>query len=76
MSTSLLQFMKQYRHSYVEKTKEAQNVDKILSKKILQHLQTFFANHSNKNSHVKTNKVVTKYKNKTRKNKLKNKNNF
>jgi len=71
MSTSLLQFMKQYRHSYVEKTKEAQNVDKILSKKILQHLQTFFANSSNKSSHTKTNKSITKYKNKTRKNKLK-----
>jgi hypothetical protein len=41
-SEYLLQFMKRYRHSYVEKTKEAQNVDKILSKKILQHLQTFF----------------------------------
>ena len=42
LSKNLLQFMKRYRHSYVEKTKEAQNVDKILSKKILQHLQTFF----------------------------------
>jgi hypothetical protein len=66
--------MKRYRHSYVEKTKEAQNVDKILSKKILQHLQTFFAKPSNKNSHVKTNKTTTKYNNKTRKLKLKNKN--
>jgi hypothetical protein len=71
LSKILLQFMKRYRHSYVEKTKEAQNVDKILSKKILQHLQTFFAKPSNKNSHVKTNKTTTKYNNKTRKLKLK-----
>jgi hypothetical protein len=71
LSKSLLQFMKRYRHSYVEKTKEAQNVDKILSKKILQHLQTFFLRPSNKNSHTKTNKPNTKYNNKTRKNKSK-----
>jgi hypothetical protein len=71
LSKSLLQFMKRYRHSYVEKTKEAQNVDKILSKKILQHLQTFFLRPSNKNSHIKTNKPNTKYNNKTRKNKSK-----
>jgi len=70
-SDSLLQFMKRYRHSYVEKTKEAQNVDKILSKKILQHLQTFFLRPSNKNSHVKTNKPATKNNNKTRKLKIK-----
>jgi hypothetical protein len=63
--------MKRYRHSYVEKTKEAQNVDKILSKKILQHLQTFFSRPPNKNSHIKTNKPNTKYNNKTRKNKSK-----
>lgn len=71
ITTSLLQFMKQYRHSYVEKTKDAQNIDKILSKKILQHLQTFFSNSPNKKSHIKTNKSTAKYNNKTRKNKLK-----
>ena len=73
ISEYLLQFMKRYRHSYVEKTKEAQNVDKILSKKILQHLQTFFSKSSNKNSHVKTNKPMAtiKHNNKTRKLKLK-----
>jgi hypothetical protein len=73
LSKSLLQFMKRYRHSYVEKTKEAQNVDKILSKKILQHLQTFFAKSPNKISHIKTSKPMAtiKYNNKTRKNKLK-----
>ena len=38
----MLSYMKRYNHDYVEKTKEAQNVDKILTKKILQHLQTFF----------------------------------
>jgi len=62
LSKSLLQFMKRYRHSYVEKTKEAQNVDKILSKKILQHLQTFFQKKQ------KTRKTVI-VKNKTIKNK-------
>ena len=70
LSKSLLQFMKRYRHSYVEKTKEAQNVDKILSKKILQHLQTFFAKPPNKNSHIKTRKIVKiKGKNQSIKNK-------
>jgi hypothetical protein len=38
----MLQFMKKYRHFYVEKTKESQNIDKILSKKILHHLHIFF----------------------------------
>jgi hypothetical protein len=68
LSKSLLQFMKRYRHSYVEKTKEAQNVDKILSKKILQHLQTFFQKKQNPNQNKKTRKIV-KIKGKSIKNK-------
>jgi len=60
LSKSLLQFMKRYRHSYVEKTREAQNVDKILSKKILQHLQTFFSKPSNKNPNQNQNKKTRK----------------
>lgn len=38
----ILAFMKRYNYIYVEKTDETQNVDKILSKKILQHLHMFF----------------------------------
>jgi hypothetical protein len=58
----MLQFMKKYRHFYVEKTKESQNIDKILSKKILHHLHTFF----NKGS--KTTRKNRRIKNKTIKN--------
>jgi hypothetical protein len=63
--TNMLEFMKQYRHEYVEKTKDAQNVDKILSKKILQHLQIFF----NKKSQNKTIKNKNNNNNKTKKKK-------
>ena len=61
--TDMLQFMNQYRHKYVEKTKDAQNVDKILSKKILQHLQIFF-NKKSQNKTIKT-KAYNKTYNKT-----------
>ena len=62
----MLKYMKQYRHSFVEKTKEAQNVDKILSKKILQHLHEFF--------NKKPNKIATTTATNTNKNRNKNKN--
>lgn len=61
--TNMLQFMKQYRHTYVEKTIDAQKVDKILSKKISQHLQIFF----NKKSQNKTIRKSNKTNNKTKK---------
>ena len=38
----ILEFMKRYNYIYVGKTGEAQEVDKAVSKKILQHLHTFF----------------------------------
>jgi len=38
----ILNFMKQYHHIYVTKTKETQIIDQIISKKILQHLYLFF----------------------------------
>ena len=38
----MLDFMKQYHHIFVTKTKETQMIDQIISKKILQHLYTFF----------------------------------
>jgi hypothetical protein len=63
--TNMLKFMNQYRHTYVEKTKDAQNIDKILSKKILQHLQIFF----NKKSQNKTIRKTNKTHNKTKKKK-------
>jgi hypothetical protein len=62
----MLAYMKRYNHDYVEKTKEAQNVDKILSKKILQHLHTFFNKNANKKN--KSRKII-KIKNRAIKNK-------
>lgn len=38
----MLTFLKKFNYIYVGKTAETQQVDKILSKKILQHLQLFF----------------------------------
>ena len=38
----MLTFLKRFNYIYVSKTAETQQVDKILSKKILQHLQLFF----------------------------------
>jgi hypothetical protein len=73
----MLNFMKQYHHDYVEKTPDAQNVDKILSKKIMQHLHLFFkkgSNNQNKTQKLKSrrqNKSNSKMsKNKTVKNKI------
>ena len=40
--TFILEFMKKYNHIFVNKKPETQNVDKILSKKIMQHLHIFF----------------------------------
>lgn len=38
----ILKFLKKYNYIYVGKTNDTQNVDKIISKKILHHLHTFF----------------------------------
>ena len=38
----ILEFMKKYNYIYVGKSAETQNVDKIVSKKILHHLHLFF----------------------------------
>jgi len=62
-SKEMLQFMKQYRHTYVEKTKEAQNIDKILSKKILQHLHTFFTKDSQKEKDIQKTRKSINFKN-------------
>jgi hypothetical protein len=63
-STFILQFMKKYDYTYIKKTNESQNIDKIISKKILEHLHNFFCNknisHTNKSK-----KRIIKNKNKT-----------
>jgi len=69
--TFILQFMKKYKYTYVKKTNDAQNIDKIISKKILEHLHDFFR----KNSSPSTNKNKTKkhiIQNKTKNKTLKN----
>ena len=38
----MMTFLKKFNYIYVSKTAETQQIDKILSKKILQHLQIFF----------------------------------
>jgi hypothetical protein len=40
--TYITTFMEKFNYIYVEKTVSEQNIDKVLSKKILQHLQDFF----------------------------------
>lgn len=57
-------FMKQYSYTILNKTSEAQNIDKILSQKILEHLHIFFYK-NNKNSNSKTKRKKIKIKNKT-----------
>lgn len=60
----ILTFMKRYNYIYVAKNNETQNVDKIISKKILQNLHTFFqmkliGPHTNKTKRHKTIKNKT-----------------
>lgn len=59
----MLSYLNRYHHTYINKTVDSQNIDKILSKKILQHLHVFF-----KIKHTGTNSNKTK-KNKTHLNK-------
>jgi hypothetical protein len=57
----LKSYMEKYTYIYVGKTREAQNLDKIVSKKILQHLQTFlnspYSIKLNGNQTKKTNRI-------------------
>ena len=65
----ILEFMKKYNYIYVRKNNESQNVDKIISKKILNHLHLFFKmkpitidiqhNKTNKTKRIKTIKNKT-----------------
>ena len=60
----ILDFMKRYNYIYVGKTAPAQEVDKVVSKKIIQHLHTFFktkivlSNAKNANKSTKRSKNV------------------
>jgi hypothetical protein len=62
----MLNFLKKYNYTFIEKTREAQNVDKILSKKIMHHLHIFF-DKFNTNT-----KINTKIKSRTNKINVKN----
>jgi len=71
--TFMLNFLKKYNYTFTKKTKEAQNVDKILSKKIMHHLHIFFDKFSAKNNtkmnnfRARTNKMIsTKVRNRNR----------
>jgi hypothetical protein len=60
----ILDFLKKYNYIYVSKNKETQNVDKIISKKLLQHLHIFFkmkpiGPSTNKTKRIKTFKNQT-----------------
>jgi hypothetical protein len=57
----MMTYLKRYNHAYVNKTTDSQNIDKILSKKILEHLHIFFK--------LKPNQTKTTI-NKTKKNKI------
>jgi hypothetical protein len=67
--TFILQFMKKYNYTYVKKTNASQNIDKIISKKIIEHLHTFF---KNKNINPHTNKTKRNIKHKIKNKTLKN----
>lgn len=62
----ILNIMKRYNYIYVSKNNESQNVDKIISKKILQHLHSFFNMNPNESDTAsKKTKRHKSFKNKT-----------
>jgi len=70
--TFMLNFLKRYHYTFAKKTKEAQIVDKILSKKIMHHLHIFFDKFGT-NAKTRTKKSRTKgIKAKTYKKSIKN----
>jgi hypothetical protein len=62
MKTYMLEYMKNYNYVYVKKEPNTHNVDKILSKKILQHLHVFLDTYPNGPSKTRRIKII---KNKT-----------
>ena len=64
----MLEQFKDYKFEITEKNAEEYNIDKILSKKIMIHLQDFFKMSLSNNTYKKTNKNYKKNnKNKTKK---------
>jgi hypothetical protein len=70
----ILESMKNYSYFYVDKSSDAQNVDRILSKQIIKHLHIFFDKTKKDNLNNKFNNKLTKnkkvFKNKTLKKKI------
>lgn len=64
----ILEFLKQYNYIFVEKEKDALNIDVIVSKKILHHLHIFFKVHNVEHNKTKKRRVNKLLKNKTAKN--------
>ena len=59
--TFILNFMKKYKYIYVKKTNDSQNIDKIISKKILYYLDQFFKKKNiNKTKKHKNNNIKNK----------------
>jgi hypothetical protein len=59
------EFLKQYNYIFVEKEKDALNIDVIVSKKILHHLHIFFKSHTGEHNKTKKRHVKKSLKNKT-----------
>ena len=59
--TFILNFMKKYKYIYVKKTNDSQNIDRIISKKILYYLDQFFKRkHTNKTKKHNNNNIKHK----------------
>jgi len=58
---NIINYMNKYNYTYTEKLDKAQEIDKILSKKILHHLEIFFNENGSKKKHTK--RTITHNKN-------------
>jgi hypothetical protein len=58
----ILSFLKKFNYTFTKKTKEAQNLDKILSKKIMHHLHIFFEEKEKEKEKETKNKTQKIYK--------------
>ena len=61
--TKMLELYKEYNYIEIEKSKQEYEIDKILGKKILNHIKIFFKENNNKTH--KIHKKIKQYKNKT-----------
>jgi hypothetical protein len=66
---TIINHMNKYNHTYTEKLDKAQEIDKILSKKILHHLEIFFNENNNKKKHIKRKVTHNKNRNISKRNK-------